>query len=263
MKLLRFVLPLAMLALSSCGNDTTTTANNMDTTADTVAVVDSIPKDTVSIELIAAKLGGDTIATDDKSQIFYSFTADPGKKKGTKLSAKQVKKRFMPLDPECDGEATYKVERFFYLDSLANLGEDPDYDIGQLVTVNISLLDTIKKTPEGSWVTWRIDYATAQSCPYAEGTLFMLSTYDATGKNISTQCMARNEGGADAPISWTCNEKSNIFQDGSFRSLYADSTQDYDENDKLVYSVMRKTFTGQISAAGKITRTELEIERSE
>lgn len=259
----RFLLPAAIVAFASCGNDNTTTTTSVDTAADSVVVVDSLPKDTIPVEALAIKMGGDTIAPADKSQIFFSFTADPAKKKGTKLTTKQVKKRFLPLDPECDGEAMYKLQRFFVLDSLAKLGEEPDYDLGQLAFVQIAFLDTIKKTAESSWVTWRIDYETVQACPYASGTLFMLSTYDAAGKNISTQCMARNEGGADAPISWTCHEYTNIFTDGSFRSLYADSTEDYDENDKPVYSVMRKTFTGQISAAGKITRTELEIERSE
>ena len=169
----------------------------------------------------------------------------------------------MPIDPECDGEATYKLNRFLFLDSLKKIGEEPSLDIGQIATVNIELLDTIRKDSNGCWVTWRIDYATTEACPYATGSLFMLSTYDTNGKLVSTQCMARDEGGADAPISWTCREYSNIFKDGSFRSLYADSTEDYDVNDKPVYSVMRKTFTGQISAGGKITRTELEIERTE
>jgi hypothetical protein len=261
--ILRILFPAAIVAIASCGSDNSTTINHIDTTADSAVVVDTIPVDTIPVEALAAKMGGDTITPADKSQIFFSFTADPLKKKGTKLTAKQVKKRFMPLDPECDGEAMYKVERFFVLDSLNKIGEEPDHDLGMIAFAEIALLDTIKKTTDGCWVTWRIDYETVQACPYASGTLFMLSTYDAAGKNISTQCMARNEGGADAPISWTCLELTNIFMDGSFRCLYADSTEDYDENDKPVYSVMRKTFTGQISAGGKITRTELEIERSE
>lgn len=259
----RILLPLATLVFASCGGETSTTSRTVDTTVDSAVVVDSLPKDTIRAEALAVTMGGDTIVPADKSQIYFSFNADLAKKKGKVIPAKEVRRRFMPLDPECDMEASWKLQRYFALDSLKKLGESPDSDMGQMMWGEVKLLDTIRKDATGSWVTWRLDYETAQACPYASGTLFFLSTYDANGKNISTQCMARDEGGADAPISWTCHEWSNIFQDGSFRSLYADSTEDYDANDKPVYSVMRKTFTGQISAAGKITRTELEIERSE
>jgi hypothetical protein len=259
----RILFAFPFLVLVSCGNETTTTTNTIDAIADSIIVTDTLPKDSVSIETLALKMGGDTIAPADQSQIFFSFNAALMNKKGKILSGKEVRRRFIPLDPECDGELTYKLQRYLMIDSLKKLGEEPDYDMGQIVWAEIKLLDTIRKSENGCWVTWRLDYETAQACPYASGTLFMLTTYDKTGKQISTQCMARDEGGADAPISWTCHEYCNIFNDGSFRSLYADSTQDYDADDKPVYSVMRKTFTGQISAAGKITRTELEIERSE
>ncbi len=263
MHIFRILLPIAFVAFASCGNENTTTTNNVDTTTDSLVVVDSLPKDTVPTEALATKMGGDTIAPADKSQIFFSFNAALSNKKGKVLSGKEVRRRFVPLDTECDPEAAYKFQRYLYLDSLKKAGDSPSDDMGQMVWAEIKLLDTIRKDSNGCWVTWRLDYETAQACPYAMGTLFMLTTYDKSGKQISTQCMARDEGGADAPISWTCREYSNIFLDGSFRSLYADSTEDYDVNDKPVYSVMRKTFTGQISSAGKITRTELEIERSE
>lgn len=258
----RLLISITLVAVTSCGNDAAT-SNNTDTSADSTVVADTIPVDTIPIEALASNMGGDTITPADKSHIFYSFDRKMTEKSGRTLSVKETKRRFLPLDPECDGEAAYKVQRFLYLDSLRKTGEEPNFDIGEIADVKIELLDTIRKDENGCWVTWSIHYSTVEACPYATGTLYMLTTYDKNGKQVSTQCMARDEGGADAPISWTCHEYSNIFTDGSFRSLYADSTEDYDENDKPVYSVMRKTFTGQISAAGKITRTELEIERSE
>lgn len=262
---MRFLFPVVLLFFfAACGSDPNTSNTNVDTVAHVIANVDPLPNDTVlPAEALALSLRGDTIAPADKKMIFYSFTSALGKKKGKKLAAKDVRKRFLPLDPACDGEAAFKLHRLFFLDSLAKIGEEPEFDLGALVSVEAALLDTIKKSADGYWVTWRIDYATVEACPYATGTLFMLSTYDANGRNISTQCMAREEGGADAPISWTCHEACNIFTDGSFRSLYSDTTEDYDEHNKPVFSVMRKTFTGQISAAGKISRKELEIERSE
>lgn len=256
------LIPFTIVVVSSCGNDTTT-SNDIDTTADSVVVIDSVPTDTIPVEALAYNMGGDTIVPADKSQIFFAFNKKYTEKTGRNLSAKETRRRFIPLDPECDGEAAYKVQRFLFLDSLSKIGEEPNFDIGEIASVKIEFLDTIRKDENGCWVTWSIHYSTIEACPYATGTFFMLTTYDKSGKQVSTQCMARDEGGADAPISWTCHEYSNIFTDGSFRSLYADSTEDYDANDKPVYSVMRKTFTGQISAAGKITRTELEIERSE
>jgi hypothetical protein len=75
--------------------------------------------------------------------------------------------------------------------------------------------------------------------------------------------MGCDAGGADAPISWTKRHETNIFKDGSFRGLFADSTEDYDANDKPVYSIYRKTYTGQIDTTGRIVLDEKEIERSE
>ncbi|HTF04578.1 MAG TPA: hypothetical protein VK826_11155 [Bacteroidia bacterium] len=260
-------IPLVILTafvISSCGNE-----------ANTNGSTDSIPKiiadhdtaiiiDTVPPTALALTLGGDTIAPSDKSMIFYRFTKDISVKKGKLLSVKEVKKRFAPLDPLCDNEAAYKFQRFFFLDSLKKAGSSPETDMGQTVRVDIRVLDTIKKTADGSWVMWSMEYETSQSCPYASGTYYMLSTYDAAGKNISTQCMSRSEGGADAPLWWNAVQETNVFSDGSFRGLMCDTTGDYDDNDKPIFeSIVRKTFTGQIAQGGKITVEEKEIERNE
>lgn len=254
----------ATLFFASCASDpkpaiiTSDTARDTLTSADTLATVDSIPQFT-----IASTLSGDTITPEDRSQIFYTFTVKLAQRKHKPMSAKEARKRFLPLDPNCDAEAGYSIRAFFEIDSLKKIGEEPDHDIGNVVFAEINLIDTIRKTPSGCWVAWTIFYSTAEQCPYASGTYLMLSTYDKNGKNISTQCMGCDAGGADAPISWTKRHETNIFKDGSFRGLFADSTEDYDANDKPVYSVYRKTYTGQIDSLGRIVYDEKEIERSE
>ncbi len=255
---------LSVLILGSCGNETTTNKPE-DSIPKIIVAQDSVPViDTIPSIAIALTMGGDTISTSDRSVIFYSFTKSLTDNKKKILSAKEVRRRFLPIDPDCDPEAAYQIQKFFILDSLKKIGEPIDGDMGQTIQVDIRLVDTIKKTPEGCWVAWTMWYTTPQACPFAEGTYFMLSTYDTKGKLISTQCMGCDAGGGDAPISWTKTHSTNIFDDGSFRGLYADSTEDYnEETDKPVISVYRRTFTGQISAAGKITVEEKEIERTE
>lgn len=248
----------------SCGNETKVSDTTVDSLPDSVAVNDTVKlNDTIAFNAIASTLGGDTISPADRSQIFYSFTVKLAENKRKLITAKEARKRFMPLDPNCDQDAAYTLQAFFKLDSLKRLGETPDHDMGQIVEAEIRLVDTIRKTPNGSWVAWTLAYSTAQQCPYAHGTYFMLSTYDKSGKMISTQCMGCDAGGADAPISWTKRHETNIFKDGSFRGLYADSTEDYDVYDKPVYSIYRKTYTGQIDSTGRIVLNEKEIERSE
>lgn len=254
----------AILMLNACGNEqsknlSTDSIPKIIVSKDSVIITDSIPA-----VALALTFGGDTIAPADRASIFYSFTAALSKSKKKPLSVKEVKKRFLPIDPDCEEESMYQLQRFFVLDSLKKIGEIPDGDMGQTIQVDIRLVDTIKKTPEGCWVAWTLYYTTPQACPFAEGTYFMLSTYTKEGKLVSTQCMGCDAGGGDAPISWTKTHSTNIFQDGSFRGLYADSTEDYDEEiGKPLVSIYRRTFTGQISDAGKITVEEKEIERTE
>lgn len=247
-----------------CGNDAPLSSNNdsiprIIVNKDTVAIKDSIPQ-----IAIALTMGGDTIAPDNASDLFFAFNKTTMNSKRKLLSPKEVRKRFIPIDPNCDGEAMWQLERFFFLDSLKKINESVDHDMGQTIAVNIRVVDTIKKTPEGCWVAWTMYYTTAQQCPFAEGTYYMLSTYSKDGKLISTQCMGGEASGGDAPISWSTTQATNIFQDGSYRSLYADSTEDYDEEKgKPILGVLRRTYTGQITASGKITSEEKEIERTE
>lgn len=254
----------AILFIVSCGSDPNPVIVSSDSIRDTLAVADTLaPVDSMPQFTIATTLGGDTITPQDRSQIFYAFTVKLAQNKRKAMSAKEARKRFLPLDENCDAEAAYSIKSFFMIDSLKRLGEEPDNDMGNVVFAEITLVDTIRKTPAGCWVAWTIFYSTAEQCPYASGTYFMLSTYDKNGKNISTQCMGCDAGGADAPISWTKRHETNIFKDGSFRGLFADSTEDYDANDKPVYSVYRKTYTGKIDSLGRIVYDEKEIERSE
>jgi len=262
--MLRLSIPIAILAFASCG-DPVSTQNNIDTTADTtVVVIDSLPADTLQPDVVAFKMGGDTIVPSDQSLIFFSFDTRMNIAfTGKALSAKQVRNRFMPIDPACDGEAAWTLQRFFYLDSLKRIGESPDTDMGQTVSVEIKEYDTIRKTQSETWVAWSMGYETAQSCPYASGTFFMLSTYDAAGKLVSTQCMGRDLGGADAPLQWVSVQTCNVFTDGSFRALLCDTSADDDFKTATDMSVVRKTYTGVIAAGGKITMTEAEIERND
>lgn len=256
-------MPVALFLLS-CGSETAVTDKAQDSAPDTIVNHDTIPAaDTTPALTLASTMGGDTITPEDRSQIFYAFTVKLAENKRKPITAKEARKRFMPLDPNCDQDAAYTLQAFFKLDSLKRIGETPDPDMGQIVSTEIKLIDTIRKTPNGSWVAWTLSYSTAEQCPYAHGTYFMLTTYDKSGKIISTQCMGCDAGGADAPISWTKRHETNIFKDGSFRGLFADSTEDYDANDKPVYSIYRKTYTGKIDTTGRILLDEKEIERSE
>lgn len=260
----RFILPAAMVVIASCGNDTPATTNTVDTTADdTVAVIDSVPHDTIPVEVLAFKMGGDTITPTDKSQIYFSFNKKMNNVAAKALSVKQVRARFYPMDPSCDAEAAWTFQRFFYLDSLKRIGESPETDMGQTIFVEIKEFDTIRKTPSETWIAWTMAYETSQSCPYATGTYFMLSTYNAAGKLVSTQCMGRDCGGADAPLQWVSVQTCNVFTDGSFRALLCDTSADDDFKTAQDISIMRKTFTGVIAAGGKITTNEKEIERNE
>jgi hypothetical protein len=264
MHMVRYILFIAIVITASCGNPASVKQTS-DSTADTVAVaIDSAPGDTIPTEGIAFKMGGDTIAPKDKSQIFYSFDNRLLKKDGKKLSAKEARKRFWPMDTACDAEVIYKFQRYFELDSLKKRGQTPQSDMGQMIVGEITLLDTIKKSPSGTWILWSLRYESERACPFSYGTFFMISTYNAAGKNISTQCMSREEGGADAPLTWSTVQTCNIFQDGSYRALFCDSVGDVTDDSNTEYSsIVRKTFTGVISDGGKITRKELEIERNE
>lgn len=249
---------LLCFVLISCGENQRNTAS-IDTIADTQDALAS--SDTLPREIIASRLGGDTITPENKSLIFFTFSKALSENNNKPLTAKEVRKRFYPMDPECDDEAQWTFQRFFYIDSLHAIGEEPDDDMGQTVEVVIREFEAIKQTPEESWVVWTMHYKTAEMCPFASGTYYMLSTYDAKGKHVSTQCMGRDVGGADPPVSWSASHESNIFTDGSFRGVMADTSGDMEAPEDL--SIVRKTYTGMISPGGKITTEVKEIERNQ
>lgn len=263
MHTLRLTLSAALLLFASCG-DPEPTQSSADSLSDSVIVtIDTLPVDTVPPQVVAFKMRGDTIVPADPSLMFYSFTKKMLVNKHKALTVRQVRACFAPLDSACESEAAWTFQRFFYLDSLKRIGESPDTDMGQTVFVEIREYDTIKRSPSETWIAWTMVYETAQSCPYASGTFFMLSTYDATGKLVSTQCMGRDCGGADAPLQWVSVQTCNVFTDGSFRALLCDTSADDDFHVAQDISIMRKTYTGMIAAGGKITMTEEEIERNE
>lgn len=264
MKLLRLFPAFTLLLCFSCGDENQSQAKT-DSVLDTTHVaIDSLSApDTLPLSAIASGLGGDTIIPSDKSLVFFSFTKKLSDNDNKSLSAKEVKRRFSPMDPNCDEEAAYTFERFFYLDSLHKIGEEPDDDMGQTIKVEIREYDTIKKTASETWIVWTMKFETAEACPYAAGTYFMLSTYDANSKLVSTQCMGRDCGGGDPPVAWVSVQESNIFSDGSFRGILSDTSGEDDFKAAKDLSVMRKTFTGMIAQGGKITTSVKEIERNE
>lgn len=264
MKLLRLSPAFTLFLCFSCG-DENQSQTKTDSIQDTTHVVaDSLPApDTMPSIAIASGMGGDTILPSDKSLVFFSFTKKLTDNKNKPLSAKEVNRRFSPMDPHCEAEAAWTFQRFFFLDSLKKIGEEPEHDMGQTVKVEIHEYDTIKKTSSETWIVWTMWYETEQACPYATGTYFMLSTYDANGKLVSTQCMGRDCGGADAPLQWVSVQESNIFTDGSFRGILSDTSGEDDFRVASDLSIMRKTFTGMIAQGGKITTTVKEIERNE
>lgn len=259
-------LPIALCFLhASCGNGSEKPPVSADTVSDTSHTSDAVVThpDTLPAALIASGMEGDVIAPSDADLVFFRFRKELDANTHKVLTAREVRSRFTPVDPECDEEAAWTFQRFFYLDSLHRLGEEPETDMGQTVKVEIREYDTIKNTPLETWVVWTMFYETSQACPYATGTYYMLSTYDAGGKLVSTQCMGRNCGGADAPLQWVSVQESNIFTDGSFRGLLCDTSGEDDFRAAKDLSIMRRTFTGRIAPGGKVTTEVKEIERND
>lgn len=254
---------LIITLFASCSGNAEHSGERSDAVTDTLLTSDSTPavNDSVPDDVIAAELSGDVITPADASLILYTFGKKMSENKNKPLTAQEVRKRFAPMDPACDEEAAYTFQRFFFLDSLEKAGEEPEHDMGQTVKVEIREYETVRKTSSETWVAWTMYYETEQACPYATGTYYMLSTYDAAGKLVSTQCMGRDCGGADAPMQWTSVQQSNIFNDGSFRGLLCDTSGDYSE-EKPDLAIMRRTFTGRIAPGGKITTVVQEIERN-
>jgi hypothetical protein len=92
----------------SCGNETKVNDETIDSTPDSVAVNDTIKvSDTISFNAIASTMGGDTITPADRSRIFYAFTVKLAENKHKPLSAKEARKRFLPIDPNCDQDAVH------------------------------------------------------------------------------------------------------------------------------------------------------------
>lgn len=257
------IFPLFFSFVASCSGTSQNVKNDTATTTDSAPVADYLPpQDTQPTRLIASSLGGDTIVTADKAFVMYTFDRKMNNNKHKNLSAKEVRERFLPIDTSCDAEAVHRFKKFFELDSLKRRGKQPEGDLGVIVQVDIKLYDTIKASPSGTWVAWTMYYESYPACPFSSGTYYMLSTYNAAGKLVSTQCMGRDDGGADAPMEWTTIQTCNLFMDGSFRGLYCDTVGDRSE-EKPDLSIIRRTYTGSISDAGKITTTIKEIERNE
>lgn len=240
----------------SCGNEQPEQKNDSATSDSLTALTDSLPQ-----TAIALSLGGDTIEPADPSQILYRFDEKMIRDKQDPLSVKEVSKRFMPADTNCDSEALYTLKRFFYLDSMNRAGDHSYSDLGQTVKVEMRLIDTIPVSPDFITVAWTMYYSTYEACPFSAGSYFMVSTYSKSGKLISTQLMGRQTSGGDAPMSFSSSVKGNLFRDGSFKSLQADTTEDADVEGKGRYDISQKIFRGSIDKNGKIFREEMVKEK--
>lgn len=258
-----FLFVTCALILFSCSGPQQETNHDSAVITDSVPVTNYLPpQDSAPKDLIASGLHGDTIITADKALVMYTFDKKMNTNKHKVLSGKDARARFMPVDTSCDDEARYYLAKYFELDSLHKRGKEPVQDLGVIVKMEIKEYDTISSSPSHTWVAWTMYYESYPACPFSQGTFFMLSTYNAAGKLVSTQCMGRDCGGADAPMEWSTVQTCNLFMDGSFRGLYCDTAGDRSE-EKPDLSIIRRTYTGSISEAGKITTVIKEIERNE
>lgn len=260
MKFSNLILAVVAFAFFACGNEKEKNKTDSSVT-DTIAKADTVAADTIPKTATAVLLGADTIEPSDASLILYRFNEKLIKEEIKTLSVKEVRKRFMPIDTNCDMESSSTLLRFFYLDSMDRAGDHSYSDLGQTVKVEIRLIDTIPVSPDFTTVAWTIYYSTYEACPFSAGTYYMISTYDKNKKLISTQQMGMNTGGGDAPMSFSSVEKGNLFRDGSFKILHADTSEDGDAPEKTRYDVFRKLFRGYIGKDGRIVREEIELKK--
>jgi hypothetical protein len=249
MKISPLVLPLIFL-FASCGGNQSAPKTDSDSLK-TISKIDSVPA--APKTPIADLLGGDTIAPHDASVILFHFDNKLAGNKSKSLSVKDVRSRFMPIDSACDPSAANVLSAFFTLAKKKG-GSD---DIGSIVEVIVRLVDTLKVSPAFTTVTWTMTYRTVEACPYSAGTYYMASTYDKSGKIISTQQLGLSISGADAPVSYSNDENGNVFNDGSFKSVRIDSTTETKDNGKEKTAVEKHVFKGTIQANGKIVRQEV------
>lgn len=242
-----------IFAVFSCGNDQPDQKNDSAKSDSLLAAEDTLPKTAIAISL-----GGDTIDPADASQILYRFDEKMIRENQKPLSVKEVAKRFMPADTNCENDALYTLKRFFYLDSMDRAGDKSYNDLGQTIKVEIRLVDTIPVSADFVTVAWTMYYSTYEACPFSAGSYYMISTYSKSGKLISTQQMGQQTGGGDAPISFNSSAKGNLFRDGSFKSHQIDTVEDADVEGKGRFEITAKTFRGSIDKNGKIMREEID-----
>lgn len=257
--------PFALFTVScflffACGNEKPDSVSGSLSSV-TVTKNDSVAADTLPQTAIALLTGGDTIEPADASQILYRFNEKLIGENSKTLSLKEVRKRFMPVDPECSSEPAMALQRLFYLDSMNRAGDRSYSDPGQIVQVDVRLIDTIPVSTEFTTVAWTIYYSTYEACPFSAGTYYMISTYDKNKKLISTQQMGMQSGGGDAPVSFNTVENGNLFKDASFKILHIDTTEDGDAPAQTRYEIYKQLFRGSIGKDGKIVREEIELKK--
>lgn len=244
MKYFPFLL-LPFLLLSSCGD------SSRKTTKDSARILTG---DTVVVT------GGDSLHPDTAVVLFRfdkHLSLSEESKKTESLPAKDVRKRFWPLDEACNEDARDVLQRFFALDSLKKKDWDAN-DIGQTVEVIVRVVDTVKVPGNYYAVAWIMYRESYPACPFSYGTYYMLTTYTKNGARISTQLLGLNEGAADAPVTFSADETAELFRDGSFKGVHAD-TSDCGEDDPKpadCVEIRHYTYQGHITADGHILRTD-------
>src|ERR1044072_6107777 len=202
--------------LCSCGG-TKNTDNKKDSLQDSVTVKIT---DTLSI---AQHLGGDSIETKNGSDVLFRFNSSLAKHAKKLMTAKEVRKSLTPI--ACDENGiSYTFKRYLYLDSLHAAKGTLHPDIGDLVDVKIYFLDSIRLAQNVKGICWSMDYQSYEACPYSSGTYYLLTTFDANGKQIATTLLAEKSSGADAPVAWSSDKSATLFTDYSFKEISRDSS---------------------------------------
>ncbi|HEU4717328.1 MAG TPA: hypothetical protein VFU15_05835 [Bacteroidia bacterium] len=235
--------------LFSCGNDV------KKETVSGEAKKDSVAK-TENRQPVAESLYGDTLEPRDPSLVLFRFDEKLSGRKPVLLKAGEVRKRFWPLDKTADPSALFTFARYFELDSIRKTGKEYEGDVGDIMQVDIDVLDTLKNAGPFCAVAWRMHFVSYEACPFSSGDYFMITTYGKDGKAIRSYMIAQDISGADAPVFFHSQQRTNVYTDGTFRSCSTDTMGDEGE-DKPVYGVVKTVSTGRIDPAGMIFSREI------
>jgi hypothetical protein len=248
-----------LIIMNSCGGTKNNDSQNSDSAKKVDSVHDSVavikPIDTISI---AEHLGGDTIDPKNESLVLFSYNSSLAKHNKRLMTSKEVRKNLNPLLCGDEKFIPYTFSRYLFLDSLKKAKGELNPDIGDLVDVKIYFLDSIHLSKNFTAICWSMFFESYQACPYSTGTDYLVTTFDASGKQIATTLLGEHSFGADAPMQWSSDKTANIFKDGSFKEISIDTTQ---EDPDSTAQVEVKVYRGKINVDGKILKELLPEEK--